>query len=698
MARTIIRLSVARVAGRVVLAAVLAVGPAIAVHLGLNATGPLAAVMVWAALFASAIVLESEVPRYRRALRWASVALAGTGALVLIADMVIIPFSAYLLWFELVPAGNARGAVSFVYVMLAAYGSALFGATVTRRPVVALAAYVAWLSFLSIPILERSEPLFVLLGASALVLVAAVVRGRPLRPAVRAASHAVGLLALAVLAGAGLGSVTTAQGSRLVDQVLSPRFRGIVVSVFPNFPIMYDIPGYGYRLPTEDVGRPPVLSNRAIFRVSGVEMETVYLRTEVFHVFGGSSWNVSSTVEAEAELEVTLEADESGGPVFLEMVARQQESEPTREAPAGRVEVTILTDFYSVVPHTLDTVAIAISERERLRFRQSGESLGYRLADPLLYGDSVSLFREQRRVDADPPDDLYLSVPERVREDLTSLTAELQGPDDAQTIVNILRFLREGFEYTLEPPQPADRSRFLSAFLEEHRRGYCVHFATAFTMLSRMQGIPTRYVTGFLVQPPMPDDLGAGFGLFEDITVSGYSAHAWAEVWLPEIGWRIVEATPPMQPVGYENMFFDRYAAIRDEGRTVTQLQEILRQDIRDQPDEPRFRLDLPGLSIWVMLVPLAGLAGAGLVLLVRRRDPERRFRTTVRSVRSRSVRAGYPPPERVGWTGWAEEPNGHAGRVAEIVLSVCFGERSPTPRDIRFLRHWRRWHLPRKR
>ncbi len=698
MARTVFGLSVLRIAGRLLSAVVFAVGPAIAVHTVLDATGPLVAVMVWAALFASAVVLEPEIPRYARVVRWAVGVLAATGALVLIADMVIIPFSAYLLWFELVPEGNARGAVSFVYVMLTAYGSALFGATVTRRPLIAVAAYVAWMSFLSVPVLGRSEPLFVLLGASVLVLVAGVVRGRPPRPAVRAASHAVALLALAVLAGAGLGSVTTAQGSRLVDRVLSPRFREIIVSVFPNFPIMYDIPGYGYRLPTEDVGRSPVLSNRAIFRVSGVEMETVYLRTEVFHVFGGSSWNVSSAVEAESEPEVALEADEAGGPVFLEMVDRPDQPQPTRETPASRIEVTILGDFYSVIPHTLDTVAVAVSERARLRFRQSGESLGYRLADPLLHGDSVSLYREQRRVDADPPDDRYLSVPERVREDLSSLAAELQGPNDAQTIVNILRFLREGFEYTLEPPQPADRSRFLSAFLEEHRRGYCVHFATAFTMLSRMQGIPTRYVTGFLVQPPMPEDLGAGFGMFEDITVSGYSAHAWAEVWLPEIGWRIVEATPPMQPVGYENMFFDRYAAIRDEGRTVMQLQEILRQEIREQPDGRGFQFDLPVISLWLMAVPLIGLAGAGLVLLVRRRDPDRRFRATVRSVRTRSVRAGYPPPERVGWTGWAAATNGHAGRVANIVLSVCFGERSPTPRDLRFLRHWRRWHLPRKR
>lgn len=688
---------VVRIAARLVSAAVLAVGPSIAVHLALNATGPLTAVAVWAGVFAGVIVLESEVPRYRRALRWALVVLAGFGALVLVADMVIIPLSAYLLWFELVPEGNARGAVSFVYVMLAAYGSALFGATVTRRPLAAVAAYLAWLSFLSIPILGRSEPMLILLGASVVVVVAAVVRGRPLRPAVRAGSQAVVLLALAVLAAAGLAGITSPQGSRFVDRVLSPRFREIVVSVFPSFPIMYDIPGYGFRLPTEDIGRSPVLSNRAIFRVSGVEMETIYLRTEVFHHFSGSSWAVSGSLEAEAEPEVVLEADEPGGPALLEVIERT-ESAPTRQIPARRVEVTVLADFYSVVPHTLDTVAVGISGRERLRLRRSGETLGYHLVDPLLYGDRVTLYREPRRGDAEPPDDLYLDVPERVREDLADLAAGLRDPDDARTIVNTLRFLREEFEYTLEPPRPADQSRFVTAFLEEHRRGYCVHFATAFTMLSRMQGIPTRYVTGFLVQPPTPEEFATGFEMFDDVTVTGYSAHAWAEVWLPEIGWRIVEATPPMQPVGYENTFFDRYAAIRDEGRTVMQLREILRQDLRDEPDGPGFRIDLPALSLWVLVVPLIGLGGAGLIVLLRRRDTGRRFRATVRQLRDRSVRAGFPPPERVGWTGWADARNGHAARVADIVLSVCFGERPPTRRDLRFLRHWHRWYLARRR
>ena len=688
-----------RIAIRSIVAVVFAVIPAAAVHGILQATGPLAAVGIWAAAFSVVLVLANEIEERRVLLRWLAVGLAGFGALILIADMVIIPLSAYLLWFELVPAGNARGAVSFVYVMLVAYGSALFGASVTRRPLIALAAYVAWLSFLSVPIVRRVEPLVMLPVAALVLVVAGVARDRPVRGALRAGTHAVVLLGIALVAGVVLGGATAAEGSRFVNQVMSPGLRQIIVTIAPNFPIMYDIPGYGYRMPTENLGRSPVLSNRALFLVSGLDREAVYLRTEVFHVYRSSSWSVSGSLEA-AAAEVSLRAARaSGGAVFLRAADQPEDDDTPATLPARRMDVTILADFYSVVPHTLDTQAVSVSGREELRFRRSGETLGYHLSDPLLYRDQITLYREDvpRRI-ADEVDDVYLDVSDATREELSELAAQLRGATDSETIVNTLRYLREGFEYTLEPPHSAP-GRFLSDFLTEHRRGYCVHFATAFTLLSRMQGIPARYVTGFRVQPPAPDEMGIGpdMGMFDSVTVTGYSAHAWTEVWLPDIGWRIVEATPPMQPVGYENTFFDQFEAIRNEGRTVMQLQEILRRDVRETRDEPGLLLQLPGLPVWLASIPILALAVLAGIRLYRSRDLEQRFLTTVRRLRNRSVRAGFPPPERVGWTGWAQSTVGHTDRVASLVLSVCFGEQAPTRRDVQFLQHWGRWYLPRR-
>ena len=57
----------------------------------------------------------------------------------------------------------------------------------------------------------------------------------------------------------------------------------------------------------------------------------------------------------------------------------------------------------------------------------------------------------------------------------------------------------------------------------EKRQGVCQDFTHLFCALARRNGIPTRYVSGYLHQ---------GNGFFGDSAM-----HAWAEAYLPRIGW-----------------------------------------------------------------------------------------------------------------------------------------------------------------
>ncbi len=682
-ARAIVPVVVATVA------ATIAVIPAFVVARLLDASGPLLPVLAWSATTAALFALVPHVAkRGARILAWSGSALAIVAALVVFADVVIIPFSAYLLWFDLVQTGGARGAVSFVFVMLVAAGSTAFGASVTRRPIIASSAYTAWLAFLSIPILGRVESVVVLAVFVGIGLVAVAAEGNRVRSAIRAISHAIVLAGLAVAIGAGLGSVTTAAGSRIVDDVLSPGFRRMVVTLFPNFPIVYDIPGYGYRFASENIGRSPVLSNRPLFRVSPVDDRPLYLRTEVFHEFTGSSWRARRDAPGDTE---------------RTMVVEDPESADAPDAPFRmQTRIDILTDFYPMVPHTLDTVSFAITGRSSIGFDRAGESIGYVLTDPLLYGEAVKLLREpltrgSSGAETGTPDpDRYLSVPDSISESARVLAAELTGATPSESMLNTLRFLRGNFEYTLEPPQPRNADRFLEAFLDEHNRGFCVHFATAFTIISRLQGIPTRYVTGFLVQPPDFEELMAGgMPLIESIAVSGYSAHAWPEIWLEQTGWRIVEATPPMQPPGYENTFFDRFAAIRNEGRTVSQLSEILRRDITDPDREAEPSTGLLILRTAARIV--IGLAFAVLIAVGVRRSVRlsvhRRFERHASILGRRTHRRGLPAPTVAGWSGWGAAAGRHGKRTARLILDVAFGGRRVTERDLRFIRRFR-WRL----
>ena len=76
---------------------------------------------------------------------------------------------------------------------------------------------------------------------------------------------------------------------------------------------------------------------------------------------------------------------------------------------------------------------------------------------------------------------------------------------------------------------------FAQWFLEKSDTGYCVHFATAATVLLRAAGIPARYVEGYMVdcRPEVKN------------IVTNQEAHAWVEYFDPVFSvWWILEATP----------------------------------------------------------------------------------------------------------------------------------------------------------
>lgn len=92
-------------------------------------------------------------------------------------------------------------------------------------------------------------------------------------------------------------------------------------------------------------------------------------------------------------------------------------------------------------------------------------------------------------------------------------------------------------DYSMSPGQQPVNRDFVEYFLNESRQGYCVHFASATTAVLRALGVPARYVEGYVVRENNFDSEGWA-------SVPAKSAHAWAEIWLPDIGWIPVESTP----------------------------------------------------------------------------------------------------------------------------------------------------------
>lgn len=138
-----------------------------------------------------------------------------------------------------------------------------------------------------------------------------------------------------------------------------------------------------------------------------------------------------------------------------------------------------------------------------------------------------------------PPYKSYLQLPEATQAWAENyLVTHLTLASDEDTIDSIANaiagLVRSSADYDLDTPRmPEDRTDFARWFLEESDTGYCVHYATATTVLLRAAGIPARYVEGYLAEAV------AG----RTVSVTEKDAHAWAEYFVAGIGWIPLEST-----------------------------------------------------------------------------------------------------------------------------------------------------------
>ncbi len=123
-------------------------------------------------------------------------------------------------------------------------------------------------------------------------------------------------------------------------------------------------------------------------------------------------------------------------------------------------------------------------------------------------------------------------------------TWRAQNNNDKTLVSTALAYFnRGGFEYTLEPPLLGSNS--VDDFLFTSKKGFCEHYAGSFVFLMRAAGVPARVVTGY--QGGEYNELGDYYILRQ------YDAHAWAEVWLRDLGWVRIDPTAAIAPGRIQN-------------------------------------------------------------------------------------------------------------------------------------------------
>lgn len=182
----------------------------------------------------------------------------------------------------------------------------------------------------------------------------------------------------------------------------------------------------------------------------------------------------------------------------------------------------------------------SLSRREPLAAGRSYEGVSYSPArDP-------AVLRAAGRDYPAAVTDRYLGVgdaPETAR--VAAFTDDLtRGADTPYaTAVEIERWLEAERNYSLSATHDPADGTVASQFLFEMTSGYCEYFAATMVVMLRTQDVPARYVVGYSTG----QQTGPG-----EYTVRAMNAHAWVEVYFPDVGWVRFDPTPGSQRLSAE--------------------------------------------------------------------------------------------------------------------------------------------------
>ncbi|WP_363464433.1 transglutaminase domain-containing protein [Halogeometricum borinquense] len=143
----------------------------------------------------------------------------------------------------------------------------------------------------------------------------------------------------------------------------------------------------------------------------------------------------------------------------------------------------------------------------------------------------------------------YTALPDTLSPRIASLTADITANASTpyEEAVAIERYLESNKDYSLSASHDGDDP--VSSFLFEMDDGYCEYFASSMAVMLRTQDIPARYVVGYSSGELTGDNT---------YTVRNMNAHAWVEVYFPDVGWVRFDPTPGQARLDAERTAFER--------------------------------------------------------------------------------------------------------------------------------------------
>lgn len=271
-----------------------------------------------------------------------------------------------------------------------------------------------------------------------------------------------------------------------------------------------------------------------------------YLEGLTYNFFDGHSWHSSLSnsrfYAAAGPLPINLHDSDVTGSVTVTIIQIPQETKHYIFGPEQPFSFSVPTQIYT------DGTIGAWAQQTPL---YSGEKYNVAFSTPPMDPAMLSQMPLPSKNQSAWNTDLYyashkanyLQVPDDLSPSVSQTANQwIQG---AKTAYDAMKQLEahfndtDVFTYSLEN-QPIPPNKDVVDWLLQTRRGYCTYYASAMAVMGRLQGIPTRVVSGF------------SQGHFDQQrnmwVVDGNDAHSWVQAYLPNVGWVSFDPTPTFAP------------------------------------------------------------------------------------------------------------------------------------------------------
>ena len=128
----------------------------------------------------------------------------------------------------------------------------------------------------------------------------------------------------------------------------------------------------------------------------------------------------------------------------------------------------------------------------------------------------------------------YLIIPKNIREHFDELNKKLVWQKTSDLVFKIRDYIATTFEYDIKYPKAPNGIDPILYFAQISKKGKCTHFATYMALMLRYFEIPARVIGGYVTSTSS----------YDDVDVYKENSHAWVEVYIPNLGWVVMDPTP----------------------------------------------------------------------------------------------------------------------------------------------------------